>query len=84
MTWKEVAKALGVSISTAKRRLKNSPKYPIEWPAKIYRPVINKRMIMVLLDDNRVVPAIKKMGLNYPRGQSVRVEQIDEKHFRLV
>lgn len=84
MTWKEVAKTMKVSISTAKRRYKEAPQYPIEWSARIHKHVINKRMIMVMLDDGRVVPAIKKMGLNFPRGQYVKVEQIDEKHFRVV
>ena len=85
MTWAEVAKSLKVSVSTAKRRFKQAPEFPVMHDARIYKKVINQRMIMVKLDiDDRVVPAIKKMGLNFPLGQCVRVEQIDEKHFRVV
>lgn len=84
MTWTEVAKSLDVSVSTAKRRFKDVPKFPVIHDARIYKKVINQRLIMVKLEDDQVVPAIKKIGFNYPLGQCVRVEQIDERHFRLV
>lgn len=85
MTWAEVAKSLKVSVSTAKRRYKEKPQFPVTHDARIYKKVINQRMIMVqLVTNDQIVPAIKKMGLNYPLGKSVRVEQIDERHFRVV
>jgi hypothetical protein len=82
-TWGEVAKTLNVSVSTARRYHKKEPEFPRTHEGIIYRRVINPRMILVKIGDD-VVPAVIRQGLHYPQGQKVSVQQIDEKHYRVV
>ncbi len=82
-TWKEISKAMGISVSTARRYHKKESKFPKKHKATIYRRVINPRMMLVQIGEE-VVPAIVRPGLNYPQGLEVEVEQVDEQHYRVV
>ena len=81
-TWKEVALILGVSQATAINWVKQAPEYPIIHEGQVYRPVINPRLLEVKIGD-KIVPAVIKPG-NYPPGRKVKVEQLDEKRYRVL
>lgn len=81
-TWKEVAGILGISITTARNYYQKAPEYPKIHDATIHRPVINPRMMLVNVN-GKIVGAVARPG-NYPRGKKVRVEQIDESHYRIL
>ena len=82
-TWKQIAKTLNVSVSTARRHYKKEPEFPRMHEGVIHRRVINPRMMLVKIGDE-IVPAIIRLGLFYPPGAKVKVEQIDRKHYRVV
>jgi len=82
-TWKQIAQALNISVSTARRYHKKEAKFPRIHEGRIYRRVINPRMILVQIGEE-VVPAVIRPGLNYPQYQEVKVEQVDEQHYRVV
>lgn len=81
-TWSQVAEALGISVSSARRYYKKQPEFPKMHEGFIYRKVINPRLMLIQIGDE-VVPAVIRPG-NYPRGRKVNVEQIDAKHYRVV
>lgn len=85
LSWSKVAKELGVSVSTCKRRLEEvkTPSFPIYKNATIRKLVPNPRLCQVIID-NEVVVATMRVGLNRRPGQTVTVEQIDEKNYRIV
>lgn len=81
-TWSQVAEALGISVSSARRYYKKQPEFPKMHEGFIYRKVINPRLMLVQIGDE-VVPAVIRPG-NYLQGRKVNVEQIDAKHYRVV
>jgi len=83
-SWREVSEKLGISVSTARRYYKKAPEYPKVLEGKIYRKVLNPRLIMVDLDEFGICIAVITPGLNYRRGKQVRVEQLDERNYRVL
>lgn len=82
-TWKEVAKILKVSVSTAQKHFKQIPAYPKTHEAYIHRKVVNPRMILVRIGEE-VVPAVIRPGRNYRQGVKVNVQQVDATRYRVV
>lgn len=82
---REIAVELKTSVSTVKRRLKESVKdiYPRYQMARIVKPCPNKRTIIVSYDGLTRV-AIKKPQLNFRNGQEVTLELIDAETCRVI
>tara|TARA_R100001510_G_C7629930_1_gene188974 strand:+ start:286 stop:576 length:291 start_codon:yes stop_codon:yes gene_type:complete len=81
-TWKEVSAILDISVSSARRLYKKAPEYPKFHDGVIHRKVINPRMMLIKIGD-KVVSAVIRPG-NYRQGAKVKVEQVDERRYRVV
>jgi len=92
-SYARIAKETGVSRSSVIKIIKENEEpvvqddSPIE--AKVLKPCINKRLILVYFNDDKTdfAKCIVKVGFNYPLGKTLMVKPIEttnERLFRLL
>lgn len=85
ISWKNIADELDISIYKAKSLYEAKPEFPEYIDATVVKKVINPRLILVKIEgEKRLRPAIVRQGLVYNSGKKIKVEKINEKHYRVV
>mgnify|MGYP003318906789 CR=1 FL=1 len=85
ISWKKIADELDISIYKAKSLYDEKPEFPKYLDATVVKKVINPRLILVkIMGDKKLRPAIIRQGLVYNSGKKIKVEKINEKHYRVV
>lgn len=78
LSYKKISDQLKISVSTIKRRLRESNVFPRYQNAKIKRLLVNARLIEVEYDGITRI-AVKKPGFQYKVKQEVTLLLVDEK-----